>query len=83
MKVWQGVKDGRPVLTLTAETDKKLHGVLRKQVASAYSMTSLFGLEPYVNESIRYFVKRLDEEFIQNGNKDKPCDIDNWVQYCK
>ena len=79
-KTWLGYKNGEKIPGLASTQDKQEHGRLRKPVAAAYSMTNLAGLEPYVNQTIRYFVKRLNEEFISNN---KACDIDNWLQYCK
>lgn len=79
MRAWESVKDGKKLVSIAAERDKKVHARMRKPVAGAYSMTSLATLEPFVNQTIGYFIKRLDEEFI---SKNKQCDIDNWLQYC-
>ncbi|KAJ9629301.1 hypothetical protein H2203_001673 [Taxawa tesnikishii (nom. ined.)] len=78
MKTWWSYQDGTHIPSIVSATDKKEHGLLRRPVAQAYSMTSIVGLEPYVDETIAYFVKRLDEEFI---SRRKPCDIDNWFPY--
>lgn len=79
MEVWKAVKDGKVITTIAAEQDKRIHSRLRKPVSKAYSMTSIATLEPFVDQTIAYFVKRLDEEFTSKG---KQCDIDNWLQYC-
>ena len=60
-----------------------IHEVQRETLtdlpASAYSVTTLMGYEPWVDDTIRLFLERLDEKFIRAR---EPCDFDNWLQYC-
>lgn len=82
MKVWTFVQDGKPVRSIAAMQDKKAHANLKRPVVSIYSMSNMITFEPIVDDTIRYFLKRLDETFMSGSNTGKSCDIDNWVQYC-
>ncbi|KAE9991893.1 hypothetical protein EG327_010680 [Venturia inaequalis] len=81
MKVWTFVQDGKPVRSIAAMQDKKAHANLKRPVVSIYSMSNMITFEPIVDDTIRYFLKRLDETFMSGSNTGKSCDIDNWVQY--
>lgn len=59
--------------------DKKIHGAIRRPVANLFSMSSIANQESFIDDTIRLFVRRLDEEFIRSG---RACDIDRWLQYC-
>jgi hypothetical protein len=82
MKVWQTIVGGKVQEGIASTMNKKYHSELKKPIASTYSMTNVISFEPKVDETIKYFLKRLDEVFISGPNAGKPCDIDNWVQYC-
>jgi hypothetical protein len=83
MNVWKTVVQGKVSEGIASTTNKKYHGELKKPIASTYSMTNVISYEPKVDETIKYFLDRLDEVFIKGSNAGKPCDIDNWVQYCQ
>jgi hypothetical protein len=83
MKVWQVIHDGKPVGSIASTLDKKVHTDLKRPVAGIYSMSTAVTFEPGVDDTIKYFLKRLDEAFMSGFNTGKSCDIDNWVQYCK
>ena len=63
-----------------SEMDDRVHEAIRKPLMGAYSMTSLTNYEPYIDEQIEVFLKRLGEEF---GVEGKTCELDKWFQYCK
>jgi hypothetical protein len=83
MKVWRAIQDGKPVDGIASTQDKKVHANLKRPVAGIYSMSTAVTFESGVDDTIKYFLKRLDETFMSGSNKGKSCDIDNWVQYCK
>jgi hypothetical protein len=83
MKVWQVIQDGKPVESIASTQDKNVHATLKKPVAAIYSMSTAVTFEPGVDDTIKYFLKRLDETFMSGSNVGKSCDIDNWVQYCQ
>lgn len=60
--------------------DKEYHATLKKSIASAYSVTTLMGYEKSVEDTVRYFLQRLDELFIKTGDD---CPLDKWLQWCK
>lgn len=73
-----GVLNGKIVHGLVSQPDKKLHAASRRPISNVYSMTSISGYEPFVNDNVRLLIKRLDELFVATG---QPCDIDHWMQY--
>ena len=79
VKAWQVVRDGKRVPGLADTQNRKHHAQLKRPIANTYSMSNLHNSEPFVDNTIKYFLKRLDEEFV---GKESPCDIDNWLQYC-
>lgn len=81
MKVWQAAREGKVIAGIATTQDREYHARLRRPIAAIYSNTNVLQFEPNVQETNRYFLRRLDEEFIQGQNSGRPCDIDNWVQY--
>jgi cytochrome P450 len=71
---WYSVWQGHRKFDLFAERNEQIHGQHRRLVSSAYSMSSLKDLEPYVNDSIHFFMSRMDEM------KGKSVDLGLWVQ---
>ena len=45
-------------------------------------MTNIMAHEGQMHSTIKYFLKRLDQEFM-GDNQGKVCAMDNWVQYCE
>lgn len=41
---------------------------------------SFLKFEPFVDQNVKLFYKRVEELYIEPK---KPCDIHNWVQYCE
>lgn len=80
MNPWQTIRNGKIVEGIADTRDRKLHARLKRPIANAYSMTSAASAEVSVDNTIRYFLKRLNEEFVQTK---LPCDVDRWVRYCK
>ena len=52
--------------------------MLKKPIASTYSMTNLVSFEPFVDSTIRCFFEQLDERFVRTG---AICDWGVWLQY--
>ena len=71
---------GKKQPTMFAAADNKTHGRLRRPVAGAFAMNSILHFEPFVDTNMMLFFKRIDELFIEPK---KPCDMHNWIQYCK
>ena len=63
---------------LFATQDETLHRMLKKPIASTYSMTTLVSFEPFVDSTIRVFFEQLDRRFVKTG---AICDWDVWLQY--
>lgn len=76
---WYDAWNFAPDLTLTnifSERSPKKHTVNRRKVAANYSMTSLVAYEPFVDDCIRIFKRRLDE-FAAEG---RSIDMMHWLQ---
>jgi hypothetical protein len=78
-KPWKQVINGKIHDTLASTQSKRVHAELKRPVATIFSMTNILSYEPKVESTLRYFIQRLDEDFLDNG---KACDINNWLQYC-
>ena len=57
--------------------DEDLHRVLKKPIASVYSLSNLVSFEPYVDSTLRVFFEELDRRFVQAN---KICAFDSWLQ---
>jgi len=57
--------------------DEDLHRILKKPIASIYSMSNLVSFEPYVDSTMRVFFEELDRRFVQTG---KVGEFDAWLQ---
>ncbi|KAL8827910.1 MAG: hypothetical protein Q9191_002899 [Dirinaria sp. TL-2023a] len=57
--------------------DEDLHRIMKKPIASIYSMTNLVSFEPYVDSTMSVFCKELDSRFANTGDV---CDLGVWLQ---
>lgn len=57
--------------------DEDLHRILKKPIASIYSMSNLVSFEPYVDSTMSVFFEELDRRFVQTN---EVCDLDSWLQ---
>lgn len=71
---WYSVWQGHRKFDLFAERDEKLHGKQRSLISSAYSMTSLKDLEPYVDDCVCKFLDRMADM------QGQVIDMGKWVQ---
>ena len=78
MRTWHVIRNGERIAGIVDTQDRKYHAQLKRPVASIYSMSNVQTSEPFIDNTIKYFLKRLNGEFINN----RPCDIASWLQYC-
>ncbi|KAI4718502.1 cytochrome P450 [Aureobasidium sp. EXF-10727] len=71
---WYSVWQGHRKFDLFAERDEKLHGKQRSSISSAYSMTSLKDLEPYVDDTVKRFMDAMSER------QGQVVDMGKWAQ---
>lgn len=71
---WYSVWQGHRKFDLFAEKNESIHGSQRRLVSRAYAMESLKDLEPYVDDAVNVFLKKMSEV---EGQK---IDMGNWVQ---
>jgi hypothetical protein len=76
----QAIAKGVPLQTLFTATDEVLHAKLRRATSNAYAMSSLVQFEPFVNSTIREFVKQLHERYVDDENADRMLDFGEWLQ---
>ncbi|KAJ9648121.1 hypothetical protein H2199_001898 [Coniosporium tulheliwenetii] len=69
---------GRILPGMFATQDEKIHSILKKPIASVYSMSNLVSFEPYVNSTMQVFCEQLDARFADRG---QICDFSTWLQY--
>uniref|UniRef100_A0A093Y5K2 Pisatin demethylase n=1 Tax=Talaromyces marneffei PM1 TaxID=1077442 RepID=A0A093Y5K2_TALMA len=62
--------------SLFGDTDPHHHALQRRKFASSYSMTSLVGYEPFVNNCTKVFTNRLSEI----AKLDETIDLAHWFQ---
>ena len=74
----EAVYKGKTLANLFTTRSEKYHAHLKRSSVNAYSMMTLADLEPYVQNVIQLFLRRIDE-VSEGGNK--PFDIGTWVQY--
>jgi cytochrome P450 len=73
------VLSGTTQTALVAIRDEETHGRYRRPVAHAYSLSSLKGYEPYIDDQIQHLVKVLDE----HATSGKSINMSDWLHYCK
>jgi hypothetical protein len=74
--------DSVPGTTQTALVgirDEATHGRLRRPIANAYSLSSLKGYEPYIDQTIKTLTDVLDQRVVDG----KPINMSNYLHYCK
>lgn len=57
--------------------DEKKHGARRRNVANAYALSTLLGMEEYVDQCSTLLLR----EFAKFAKANKPCDLSPWLQY--
>ncbi|KAJ9350283.1 cytochrome P450 [Paecilomyces variotii] len=76
-RVQQQLVNGRPSQTLFTTLNDDFHAAIKRPISAAYSMSTLTEFEPFVDNTIHTFFRRLDEF----AEKNEPCDIAKWLQY--
>ncbi|KAH0263400.1 cytochrome P450 family protein, partial [Aureobasidium melanogenum] len=71
---WYSVWQGHRKFDLFAERDERLHGKQRSSISSAYAMTSLKDLEPYVDDTVNRFMDAMSER------QNQVVDMGKWAQ---
>lgn len=65
-----------PNHNLFSARDRVVHGLMRRKVASMYSMSTIKSYEPYVDSCAALLLKRFDE-FAESG---ETFDLQQWMQ---
>lgn len=75
-EVWQNMVNGKRVASLVFTTDEALHAMMKKPIASAYSLSTLKEFEPLIDSTTAVFLSRLDELFAET---EEVCDLSKWI----
>ncbi|KAI9877261.1 MAG: hypothetical protein M1830_004417 [Pleopsidium flavum] len=76
--VLQPYSKGKLMPGLFNTTNNKLHRLMRRPIASIYSMSNLVDFEPYVDSTMKVFFDQLDKHHTQTDNI---CDLGVWLQW--
>ncbi|PON26445.1 pisatin demethylase [Trichoderma gamsii] len=63
----------------TCLRNNAFHRVLRRSVSSAFSMSTLVQLEPFVNSTLSAFMRELDKRFVNTETGPKVFDFSRWL----
>ncbi|KAK7423705.1 hypothetical protein QQX98_000895 [Neonectria punicea] len=63
---------------LFSDPNVQRHAHNRREIAAAYSMTSLVELEPFVDRCTKVMCEKIDELFVSGR---KPLDLASWLQF--
>lgn len=75
---WQKRIKGKPFTGIVDTKDRRRHAEMKRPIAGVYAMANINANEVFIDDTIAYFVKRLDEVFVRNGGA---CNIDEWLQW--
>jgi hypothetical protein len=68
-----------------SEIDPIQHSRMKRNIAAAYSMSSLVGLEQFVDSTLQVFLNRLDELAVAPGtevsSRGNPANLVQWFQW--
>ncbi|KAK3369969.1 cytochrome P450 [Podospora didyma] len=82
-KVLQPMARGKVIQGLFNTQDEALHRAMKRPIAAIYSMSNLVEFEPYVDNTIGFFLGRLEE--VQAGGREGAgagaCDLGTWLQW--
>jgi hypothetical protein len=70
---------GTDQTALVSIKDEKTHGMYRRPIAHAYSLSSLKGYEPYIDEMIEKLIGELDKHAADGT----PINMTRWLQFCE
>ncbi|KAI1080452.1 cytochrome P450 [Whalleya microplaca] len=72
------MRKGITLPTMFAVQNEAVHRMLKRPIASVYSMSNLVSFEPLVDRTIGVFRQELDRRFVLPG---EACDLGTWLQY--
>src|SRR4051812_36511059 len=83
-------RGGRVIQGLFNTQDEALHRAMKRPIAGIYSMSNLVEFEPYVDNTIGFFLGRLEEVRAQaqshshsksSGRAGDACNLGTWLQW--
>ena len=73
--------NGKVVYNLFSEIDPQQHARERKPISKYYSMSSIFPLEPHMDNVLNQLCQQLETRFIDGQNVGKPANIGEWLLF--
>lgn len=77
------MSNGKIIYNLFSECKPEVHALQKRPIAKYYSLNGVLPLEPHIDEIIRYFCQRLEENFVDVSNGSRICDLGEWISFCK
>ena len=75
--------NGQLIQNIFSTRNPSYHGKYIRPIHKLYSMSTLLAFEPLVDKTVNTLLRRLGEEFVDERNVGTPCDIGDWLLYCK
>lgn len=69
---------GKAMPGLFNTPDETFHRLMKKPIASIYSMSNLVTFEPYADSTLTVFFEQLDRRYVQTRQE---CDLGMWLQW--
>lgn len=69
---------GKAMPGLFNTPDETFHRLMKKPIASIYSMSNLVTFEPYADSTLTVFFEQLDRRYVQTRQE---CDLGKWLQW--
>ena len=74
-------KNGVRSLNLLSATDGRWHDQQRRLINNAFSLTQLLRYEPWVDDTVRLFLKQMQERFVDKDGPKGLIDFPTWLGY--
>lgn len=74
----EALVDGKRITNLFNTTDEAYHTVANKPVKPLYSLSKVQEVEPLIDESLEYLMKKLDAQYTGKG---AVCKWDDWMSW--
>ncbi|KAL2211773.1 cytochrome P450 [Sarocladium strictum] len=72
------VLNGQRISNMFNTQDKAFHDKHTKPIGGFWTLSKVLEAEPLVDETLREFVRKLNQEFVE---KDAVCMMDDWISY--
>ncbi|KAJ4352017.1 uncharacterized protein N0V89_007363 [Didymosphaeria variabile] len=75
------MQDGKIIQNIFGTRSNEFHSKYIRPVQKLYTFQSVKEYEPVMARSLSTFFQELESRFVDGANKDKTCDIADWISY--